>query len=556
MGAVDRGRVAQALRRVKLTPRQIAGQLPLALLWAGPLALAIFSVIAAALNRSAWIALFEHPQLWKGIALSLFIGTGSTFFATVISIYVALALHRSKAWPRLTNVLGSMIALPHFAFAVGFGFLIMPSGFFARLLAIPFGWLSPPHWVSTQDPLGLALLAALVFKEVPFLTWLIVAIMTRRDFAGSLVQFQKVGASLGHGSLSTGLRISAPLILKQLTWPITIVWVYGCSVVDMALAIGPTQPPPLQLVIWSDLNSAIAAINERGTAGAICLALVLTSLWLAAWLSLRISRPVLRHAVAKGPSLAALWLHPARLMLMLFGLAYALAILIILIMSVGPHWPFPGIIPHEVSGAAWYSAVESHVPLFNSLLFALTAAASALLLAIIWLELVPQRCDGALLFGAVAALALPSVVLADGLYLTFLRFGLGGTYFGVYLAHLTAVFAYIFITLSGPYRAFDPRYRSVSLGLNATALRFLMRVKLPLLAPVLAASAAIGVAVSIAQYVPVQLVAAGRLSTWSIEAVTLTSGGSRHVLAAHALVMALIPALAFMAALRFGRADA
>lgn len=556
MGTLDRGCVAQTLRRVSLTPRQIAGQVPLALLWAGPLALAVVSVIAAALNSSAWIALFGHPQLWKGLALSLFIGTASTFFATVISVYVALALHRSRAWPQLTNLLGGMIALPHFAFAVGFGFLIMPSGFFARLLAIPLGWLSPPHWVTTQDPLGLALLAALVFKEAPFLTWLIVAVMTRRDFAGSLAQLRKVGASLGHGSLSTGLRIFTPLLLKQLTWPITIVWVYGCSVVDMALAIGPTQPPPFQLVIWSDLNSAIAGINKRGTAGAIFLALILIAAWLAANFCLRALQPMLRRALTKGPSLAALWLEPARLMLVLFGLAYALATLIILIMSVGPHWPFPGIIPHEVSGSAWRSVVAGHVPLFNSLLFALTATASALLLAIAWLELMPGRFDGFLLFGAVAALALPSVVLADGLYLTFLRFGLGGTYVGVYLAHLTAVFAYMFITLSGPYRAFDPRYRSVSLGLNATTLRFLMHVKLPLLKPVLAASAAIGVAVSIAQYVPVQLVAAGQLSTWSIEAVTLASGGSRHVLAAHALVMALIPALAFMAALRFGRGPA
>jgi putative thiamine transport system permease protein len=553
MGAADRGRVAQTLRRVSLTPRQIAGQVPLALLWAGPLVLAVASVIAAAFNAPAWIALFAHPQLWKGLALSLFIGTTSTVFSTVMSLYLAAALHRSGAWSYLSQILGGMIALPHFAFAVGFGFLIMPSGLFARLLAIPFGWASPPDWVTTQDPFGLSLLAALIFKEVPFLTWLIVAIMTRRDFAESFAQLRRAGASLGHGSLSLGVRVFSPLILAQLIWPISIAWVYGCSVVDMAIAIGPTQPPPLQLVIWSDLNSAIATINERGTAGAIFLAVVLATIWGMVWLCLRELQPALYHAFTRGPSAAKLWLQPASSILALFGFAYALGIFIILVMSIGPHWPFPSLIPHALFGSAWHTVIENHVPLFNSLLFAVATTMSALLLAIAWLELMPQRLDGMLLLGAVAALALPSVVLADGLYLTFLRFGLGGTYFGVYLAQLAAVFAYMFITLHGPYRAFDARYRSVSLGLNATALRFLLSVKLPLLRPVLAASAAIGVAVSIAQYVPVQLVAAGRLSTWPIEAVTLASGGARHVLAAHALVMALIPALAFMAALRMGR---
>ena len=43
----------------------------------------------------------------------------------------------------------------------------------------------------------------------------------------------------------------------------------------MALVIGPTQPPPLAVVVWHDLNHADAAINARGQAGAIFLTLVL-----------------------------------------------------------------------------------------------------------------------------------------------------------------------------------------------------------------------------------------------------------------------------------------
>jgi putative thiamine transport system permease protein len=557
MGALDRGCVAQTLRRVSLTPRQIAGQLPLAALWAAPLMLAILGIIAAAFNPEAWHALFSHPQLWKGLALSLFIGTGSTIISTAIALYLAAALHRSKFWPYLNGFAGGMIAIPHFAFAVGFGFLIMPSGLLARLLAVPFGWTVPPHWVTTQDPLGLALIATLVFKEVPFLLWLMAAIMTRKDFAGSMAQLRQVSASLGHGSLSIWLRIFTPLILAQLLWPITIVWVYGASVVDMAIAIGPTQPPPVQLVVWSDLNSAVRAINERGTIGAVFFSLVLMAVWLAGWTLSQALRPMQRRMLTSGPSPKALWVRPATAILALFGFTYGAGVLIMLVlMSIGPHWPFPAIMPATVSGSAWEHAISGHVHLFNSLAFAVATTLTALALAILWFELLPHRSDGLLLFGALAALALPSVLLADGQYLVFLRLGLGGTYFGVYLAQLMAVFAYMFITLNGPYRAFDQRYRSVSLGLNASHLRFLWLVKLPLLLPVLAASAAIGIAVSIALYVPVQLVAAGRLSTWSIEAVTLASGGARHVLAAYALVMALIPALAFMAALRMARSKA
>jgi putative thiamine transport system permease protein len=178
---------------------------------------------------------------------------------------------------------------------------------------------------------------------------------------------------------------------------------------------------------------------------------------------------------------------------------------------------------------------------------------AALALAIIWFETIPEKLDAALLACAIAALALPSLLIADGQYLAFLQLGLNGTWFGVFLAHLTPVFAYVFIVLKGPYRAFDPRYRSVSLGLNTDQYRFLLNVKLGMLKPAIAAAAAVGIGVSIAQFVPAQLIASGRMTTLPIEAVTLASGGNRPLMAVFALMLAVVPALAFIAAARFGR---
>jgi len=130
---------------------------------------------------------------------------------------------------------------------------------------------------------------------------------------------------------------------------------------------------------------------------------------------------------------------------------------------------------------------------------------------------------------------------------------LNGNWFGVFIAHLTPVFAYVFIVLKGPYRAFDPRYRSVSLGLNTNQYRFWSSVKLAMMKPALAAAAAVGIGVSIAHYVPTQLIAAGRMTTLPMEAVTLSSGGNRPLLAVFALMLAVLPALAFIAAARLGR---
>ena len=56
-------------------------------------------------------------------------------------------------------------------------------------------------------------------------------------------------------------------------WPFVIVFFFATSVVDMALVLGPTQPPTFSMVVWSDLNAASRADNARGGAGAVLLAL-------------------------------------------------------------------------------------------------------------------------------------------------------------------------------------------------------------------------------------------------------------------------------------------
>ena len=75
---------------------------------------------------------------------------------------------------------------------------------------------------------------------------------------------------------------------------------------------------------------------------------------------------------------------------------------------------------------------------------------------------------------------------------------------------LTPVAAYVLIVLAGPYRAFDRRYVAAARALAATKLSAWRRVTLPLLKAPLLTAAAIGFAVSIAQFVPAQLIAAGR----------------------------------------------
>jgi putative thiamine transport system permease protein len=538
--------MARPLRR--LTPA--LGGLPIAIVWAVPLVLSLLILIPAAADAGAWGLLFLHPQLWPGLCLSLLTGAASTTLALAASLIILAGLQGTRAWRTIQAFAAAGLAVPHLAFAIGFGFLIMPSGLLARILA---GGDTPPDWITVQDPLGLSLTLALALKEIPFLLTAGIAALSRGDAAGRQALEMRAAASLGHGAGSAWMRIVLPQLLPSLAWPLIIVFVYGATVTDMALVLGPTQPPTLAVVIWHALNDADPAVNTMGLTGTLLLtAALILSVAIAAML-LRLSGGPRRRLLTAGPSFLAAPLGTG-LLLGAAGIAIlVLCILLLGLLSMAPRWPYPAILPPLTGAAAWQMLAASPAPLWLSLGLSLAVAASATALAVLWFETQAPPRDRWVLGLALLALALPQLAMAGGQYRLFLSLGLTGTLPGLFLAHLTPAVAYALIVLQGPYRAFDGRYMQAARALCVSGLGAWAKVKLPLLKAPLLTTAAIAFAVSIAQFVPAQLIAAGRHSTLPMEAVTLASGGNRSLTAAFALALTLPPLLAFLAAALLGR---
>ena len=142
-------------------------------------------------------------------------------------------------------------------------------------------------------------------------------------------------------------------------------------------------------------------------------------------------------------------------------------------------------------------------------------------------------------------LVLPSVLWVVGVHAMTLHWGVDATWLGLWLAHSLATVPYVLIALSPAYLGFDARYWHISASLGRKRGVFLMQVKWPLLRAALASAAAVGFAVSVAQYLPTLFVGAGRFATVTTEAVTLASGAQRSLTSAYAALQWLLPVLGF-----------
>jgi len=525
-----------------------------------PLVWSLWGAFAAGLNAPAWSGLLQDPQTVRALGLSVWTGLLSTALATLLAAWVlSTTVGRSATQThRLARWLAPMLAVPHAAFAIGLVALLAPSGWIVRALS-PWatGLDAPPPWTTTQDPWGLGLVAVLVCKEMPFLLWAALAHVQRPDVARRLQQELRLAHTLGYSAHAAWWRVGWPQLLPRLTAPLLAVLAYGLTVVDVALVIGPTTPPTLAVLAWQWLQDADPAMNAQGAAAAwllagmlvLCAALTWSAsrapLWRLRWTrGAEPNKPNQRHSAVSLPDTLAL-----------LASVYLAVLLALLVGSVTGHWPFPQWLPDTWTWAAWHSVLGSGSTVWTTVGLALASAAVALVWAVAWLEWAPPRWQLRAQPLLTLPLVLPAVLWVVGLHRLALDWQLDTTAWGLWLAHTLACLPYVLLALQGPYTGFDARLRQVAATLGHGPWTFLLQVKWPLLRAALAASFAIGFAVSVAQYLPTLYVGAGRFNTITTEAVTLAAGGQRSLTAAFAWLQWLLPVLVFALAAHLGRAQ-
>lgn len=508
-----------------------------------------------AVSLAPWRMLFDYPGLGRSVAVSYASGLVSTLLALAIVVLFLAASRGTWLDQGIRRLVSPLLAIPHAAVAFGLAFLIAPSGLLARWASPGLtGWDRPPDWLIVNDPLGLALMAGLVLKEVPFLLLMCLAALPQ------LRPEQRVtlARSLGYAPSIAWLKGVLPALYPLIRLPVYAVIAYATSVVDMAMILGPTLPPTLSVSILTWFNDPDLEQRFMASAGAVLqLGVTLAALltwWLGEQCIKRLGYRWVVNGVRRRGSLAITL--GGRGLLGMTTLLVLSALAGLAVFSVAGFWRFPDSLPGTFTLDHWQRVLPSvTTPLVNTLSVGLAATLMAAVLVVATLEnaarhQLPPRAGQWLLY---LPLIIPQVAFLFGLVVAAESLNLRPQWSLVMAAHLLFVVPYLYLSLCEAYRRLDPRWLQVAHSLGASPWRAFWQIRLPLLLAPLLTACAVSLAVSIGQYLPTLLLGGGRVPTITTEAVAMASGGSRRLMAVLALLQALLPFIGFSLALLIPR---
>lgn len=501
-----------------------------------------------------WFRMWAEPGLLQSAWLSLKTGFLSTLAALLVCFLVIAGWHGTRVFTRLENFLSPMLSVPHAAAALGLAFMIAPSGWIARLTS-PWltGWTRPPDVLILQDPGGWSLIAGLMVKELPFLLLMSLAALPQIKSAERM----KVTQALGYNRVRGWFLSVMPALYTQIRLPIYAVLAYAMSNVDIATVLGPSRPPTLSVFILRWMTDPDLALR----APAASAALVQLALVAGAILLWRGGEKLLQHWVnrtvesgKRGSNLSDNLLRGFALAISaLTGIVILGGLISQLIWSFAGRWRFPDALPQSFGLKTWYrhGPTAADVSLLT-LGLALVTALIALVLVVGCLNAEARRGHTMNRTGLMILylpLILPQIAFLPGLQILMIQIGAAQGLGPVILSHLVFVLPYMFLALAGPFRALDDRYATVAAAMGSSQLAILWRVRLPMLLGPILTALAVGMAVSVGQYLATLLASGGRISTLTTEALALFSGGDRRAIGIWTLALALAAWLPFALAI-------
>ena len=222
-------------------------------------------------DLAAYVAILAAPGFLKSLAVSLWIAAASTLIAAALALGAALLLRQTFPGRALVSFLVQLnLTIPHIVGAIGILYLFSQSGSFARL-AHASGLIGTPAGFPalTQDPFAIGIILLYVWKELPFITLILLAnLQTLGE------DHEAVARSLGASRWQAFRHVLLPMLLPGLAAASALVFAFAFGAYEVPLVLGAHAPKALPVLAWQAWRDTDLATRPEAMAMAIVIALI------------------------------------------------------------------------------------------------------------------------------------------------------------------------------------------------------------------------------------------------------------------------------------------
>ncbi|MBN8194148.1 ABC transporter permease subunit [Bacillus sp. NTK074B] len=212
--------------------------------------------------------LFEEDRFVSSILFSLTVTTVSTVLALVIGLAIVKAFSPLLKETRHKLLVWIPMLVPHFVWAYLVYLLFNQSGFFSTISGM-IGWIDDRSQfpILVQDRGGIGIILTYVWKEVPFVTLMLLPV-----YATLSKSYKEVASLLGAGPYQAFWVAEWPLILPVFIETGAILFAFIFTAFEVPQLLGVTSPQMLPILAydwfysgnWSDRPLAFASLVLTG----------------------------------------------------------------------------------------------------------------------------------------------------------------------------------------------------------------------------------------------------------------------------------------------------
>ncbi len=222
-------------------------------------------------DLAAYAAILTAPGFLKSLVLSLWIAAASTVIAAILALAAALLLRQTFPGRALVSFLVQLnLTIPHIVGAIGILYLFSQSGSFARI-AHAAGLITGPadFPALTQDPYAIGIILLYVWKEMPFITLILLAnLQTLGE------DHEAAARTLGATRWQAFRHVLLPLLMPGLVAASALVFAFAFGAYEVPLILGQHAPKALPVLAWQAATDTDLAARPEAMAMAATIAVI------------------------------------------------------------------------------------------------------------------------------------------------------------------------------------------------------------------------------------------------------------------------------------------